>query len=265
MEYLLFADEANPEQTDPAKFFIYGGVFVPIERTERIHCAIENLRAAYGFESLDQLKFQTRSKPKKISVDQHTEMKAAIYEIAAANNVEFCGYAILHAITAKKDHATLVEWGANILLAKYNQFLSEKDSKGWANFDRINTAKPYKYLQDKFANRVEVDGTPVTLENIVGYSFTCDGASHLSTLADVLVGGFRYIINEPTRDVAGKHIVRSLGPLFWGQVKDGVNFIGDRGLVLRPTEVKAAKYQADYEETRSRLTAWSKSVSDNQP
>ncbi len=264
MEYLLFADEANPEQTDPAKFFIYGGVFVPIEKTGHIHRAIEELRIAYDFESLDQLKFQTRSKPKHISIDQHTEMKAAVYKIAAANNVKFCGYAILHAIAAKKNHATLVEWGANILLAKYNQFLSEGGSKGWANFDRINTAKPYKYLQDKFANRVEIDGIPVTLENIVGYSFTCDGASHLSTLADILIGGFRYILNEPTRDVAGKRIVSSLGPLFWGQMKDGVNFIGDRGLVLRPTGVKVAKYLADYEETRSRLTAWSKSMSDDE-
>jgi hypothetical protein len=263
---MFFADEANPEQTDPNRFFIYGAVFVPVEKISSIHVEIEKLRQRYTLGIHDQLKFNTRSKPKQMTAVQHTEMKSEVYKIALENDVKFCGYAILHAIAKNKEHKELVEWGANIILAKFNQFLGESGATGWANFDRINTDTPYVFLQEKFSYRLRDDGAPVQLENILGYSFTCDNASHIASLADVLIGGFRYIINEPEKDIAGRAIVSSLGPLFWGKIgTGGVNFIGDRGLVLRPKDVKAVAYQADYAEIRSRLTAWSKQVSDHEP
>jgi hypothetical protein len=188
-----------------------------------------------------------------------------VYEIAARHGVKFIGYAILHSIARRRDHSTLVEFGANILLAKFNQFLGEVGGAGWATFDRLNTEKPYAYLQAKFENRYATDESHIRLERVLGYSFTCDGASHHSSLADIIIGGFRYVMNEPERDVAGRSIVQSLGPIFWGkQNSAGVNFIGERGLVLRPKSLSAPSYQADYAEVRARLTDWSKTMSDGE-
>jgi hypothetical protein len=265
MDFILFADEANPEQTDPNKFFIYGGVIIPVSAIASIHQEVEAVRVALGLTVQDQLKFNSRSKPKVISSDQHTWAKAAVYEIAEKHGVKFIGYAILHSIAKNKDHSTLVEFGANILLAKFNQFLGEVGGLGWANFDRLNTEKPYAYLQAKFENRYASDAGHIRLERILGYSFTCDGASHHSSVADILIGGFRYVMNEPERDVAGRAIVQALGPVFWGkQNSDGVNFIGERGLVLRPKNLAVPAYQADYAEVRARLTDWSKTLSDGE-
>lgn len=265
IDYMLFADEANPEQTDPNKFFIYGGVFIPTSQILSIHVSMEDLRVKYGLQPADQLKFNTRAKPASITAKQHSEIKSEVYKIAVDNDVKFCGYGILHAIARDKSHTDLVEFGANILLAKFNQFLGEVRGKGWANFDRLNTETPYGFLQSKFANRHPDPGHQVILERILGYSFTCDGASHASSLADIVIGGFRYIMNEPQRDIAGRSIVASLAPLFWGKVNNsGVNLIGDRGLVLRPKVLKAVAYQADYAEVKSRLNEWARNTSDQE-
>ena len=218
-----------------------------------------------GLSVQDQLKFNSRSKPKNLTTEQHSSAKTQVYHIAAKFGVRFIGYAILHAIARKQTHSTLVEYGANILLAKFNQFLGENDSMGWANFDRLNTEKPFAYLQAKFENRHSTEGTHIRLERVLGYSFTCDGASHHSSLADVIIGGFRYVMNEPERDLAGRAIIQAIGPIFWGKESaDGITHIGERGLVLRPKSIAAPSYQADYAEVRARLTDWSKTISDEE-
>ncbi|WP_434619652.1 hypothetical protein [Tabrizicola sp. M-4] len=265
IDYFLFADEANPEQTDPNKFFIYGGVIFPTSAIGLIHDEVEALRLDLGLSVQDQLKFNSRSKPKSLTTEQHTAAKQVIYEIAARHGVKFIGYAVLHAIARKKDHSTLVEFGANILLAKFNQFLGENKATGWANFDRLNTEKPYAYLQAKFENRQSTEDSHIRLERVLGYSFTCDGASHHSSVADIIIGGFRYVMNEPERDVAGRAIVQAIGPIFWGkQNSEGVTFIGERGLVLRPKNLSAPSYQADYAEVKARLTDWSRTMNENE-
>jgi hypothetical protein len=257
MEYVLFADEANPEQTDPNKFFIYGGLIVPTSQMQSIHSAIENLRGEAGMPPEAPLKFAAAERPKCLTADEHTLLKQRVYEIALRNKVRFCGYAILHAIAAKQEPKTLVEWGADILLAKFNQFLDEESAKGWVNFDRINTSKPFRYLQDKFSRRQPTEGEEVYLENIIGYGFTCDGASHFASMADIVIGGFRYVVNEPNRDIAGKSIMRAIASIMWHRIdKDGIKQVGGRGLVLRPKEVRAPGYLAEYEEVRLRLAAW---------
>lgn len=257
MKYTLFADEANPEQTDHTKFFVYGGIFVENDRISIIHDAMESLCRQYGLAPHEQIKFNTRAKPDHMSAQDHTALKTAVMALAAEQEVKFCGYAILHAIARTRDHRTLVEWGGSILLAKYNQFLHEHGAKGWATFDRINTDAPYQFLKEKFQNRVQVEGEHIRLENIVGYSFSCDGASHMSSLADVIIGGFRYVMNEPERDIAGRAIVQSLNPLWWHIVDEkGDKQVGDRGLVLRPRGLRAPTYQADYQEVVDRLTNW---------
>jgi len=256
-DYLMFADEGNPEQTDETKFFCYGGSFIPTKRLSEASDCVEALRKEFGLSVSDPLKFASRDRPDGMDAKTHTAMKAKVYKIALDCEIKFCGYAILHAISRNTTHETLVQFGANILLSKFNQFLGEERSKGWANFDRLNTKDPYGYLKKKFEERIKKPDDNLRLEHILGYSFTCDGASHASSIADILLGGFRYILNEPNRDVAGKEIAKSLAPTMWHRVDNkGTKRLFDRGLVLRPREVKAPNFANDYQEIRTRLTSW---------
>jgi hypothetical protein len=256
-DFLMFADEGNPEQTDQTKFFCYGGTFIPTSRHSEASEAIENLRNQFGMSTSDPLKFASRDRPKGMDTKTHTELKSQVFDIAVNCQIKFCGYAILHAISRNETHETLVHYGANILLSKFNQFLGEESSTGWANFDRLNTKDPYGYLKAKFSERIKRTDNDIRLENILGYSFTCDGTSHASSIADVLLGAFRYILNEPQRDIAGKAIAKSLAPTMWYREDDkGAKQLNGRVLVLRPREVKARNYAADYQEVRDRLTSW---------
>lgn len=154
VDFLLFADEGNPEQTDVNKFFCYGGTFIPTRHYSALSKAIEQLRNKYDLDRTDPLKFASRDRPKGMDVQTHTKLKNEVYSLAFKHEVKFCGYGILHAISRHHDHNTLVGFGANNLLSKFNQFLGENRAKGWANFDRMNTSNPFGYLREKFSHRI---------------------------------------------------------------------------------------------------------------
>jgi hypothetical protein len=48
------------------------------------------------------------------------------------------------------------------------------------------------------------DGKIVRLERILGLGHGCDGSSHLCSVADVLLGAFRYCVNDPENEEAAK-------------------------------------------------------------
>lgn len=256
MDYVMFADEANPEQSDPTKFFIFGAAWVPSSKIPEAHEKTEDLLKSYGVPPGEKIKFNRSSKPDCLTHDEHRAIKQRIMEIAAECETKFCGYAILHAISHEKDGATLAQWGADALVAKFNEFLSEKSATGWVQFDRMDGGDPFAYLRRKFSSRVATDEGNVRLDRILGYSFTCDRASHISSITDVLVGGFRFIINEPDKDIAGKAIFRLLRPIMWSRLEGTRIVYREYGLLLRPKTVKVPSYAADYEEVRDRLKGW---------
>ena len=71
----------------------------------------------------------------------------------------------------------------------------------------------------------------------MGLASTCDGASHLASIADILVGSFRYCVNEPDNDVAGKAMSPTLVKLMWKKYENHVPYVRDLGFILRPQTV----------------------------
>jgi len=67
---------------------------------------------------------------------------------------------------------------------------------GIAFLDRLPVKNACQYLKEKFQVGLELDGGgTLRLENVVAYASTCDGASHLASMADILLGSFRYCVN----------------------------------------------------------------------
>ncbi len=48
--YLMFGDEADHNQTDGKKFFVYGGVFIPTNSLAALHAVVE--KAPQGCRSV---------------------------------------------------------------------------------------------------------------------------------------------------------------------------------------------------------------------
>jgi hypothetical protein len=256
--YLMLGDEADAEQSRGQKFFVYGAIFVPEESIKPLSDGVEAIRRAAKFKPTDSLKFADKTRPPQISREIFREVKAKVMNLAARHRVVFCAYAILHAIAANRGHKDLVLFGANTLLGKFNEFLGTRDTFGLVLFDRIPIDDPYAYLREKFQiGMTDLRGEPKgRLERIMSFGSTTDGASHLASIADILVGSWRYCVNEPKRDVVGKAIFPKLMDLMWKRTSAGKQYVLDFGFVLRPKKNVREEYEKDYADLCARLQGY---------
>jgi hypothetical protein len=259
--YLMFGDEADADQGRGQKFFIYGGVFIDTSETEELHHAIQRRRKKFGYAATDSLKFSDC--PKGITLDQHRELKKEIVRLARKHDVVFCAYAISHGIAKGETRDNLVLFGANTLLGKYNEFLDEKSDVGVALVDRMSVGNPYQYLKEKFQIGLELGAGTRRLENVIGYASTCDGASHLASMADILVGSFRHCVNEPERDIANAAIFPTLVRVMWHRdMEGGTKTVMEYGLTLRPEKVQVEAHRKDYDDLTKRLAGYMETQDD---
>ena len=204
--FLMLADEADAEQGKGQRFFVYGAVFVQADNIKVLSDTVETIRKQAGLKPTDSFKFADKSRPENVTKEAFREAKSKVLDLAAKYGTVFCAYAILHELAGNQTHKDLVLFGANTLLGKFNEYLGMyKETFGMVLFDRIPVEHPYRYLQQKFQVGLTFpDGKTRRLERIMGLASTCDGASHLASIADILVGSFRYCVNEPDKDIAGR-------------------------------------------------------------
>jgi hypothetical protein len=191
-----------------------------------------------------------------VTREQHREIKKEIVKLAREHDLVFCAYAILHDIAKGETHDNLVQFGANTLLGKFNQFLGDSSDVGLVLFDRLPIKNAYQYLKEKFQAGLQVDKETLKLENVVGFASTCDGASHLASVADILLGSFRYCVNEPDKDIANSAIFPTLVRVMWYREDNETKNLAEYGLTLRPQEIKVDAYKKEYDELIKRLLGY---------
>lgn len=150
-------------------------------------------------------------KPKTVTADAHREIKSAVIALAQELGVTFCAYIFLHAIGRSQDQVDLIEYGANTVLGRFNEFLTEKNEHGIAKLDRMGK-NGFIYAKEKFQRGLTFSGRDRRLGRIISVGFTCDGASHLSPMADIVLGSFRYCVNEPEKDKAKSNAAQINAP-----------------------------------------------------
>jgi hypothetical protein len=246
--HLLLTDETNLATERGAKFFVYGGLVCPMDRLLAIHEGIETIRKGAGYRVGDVLKFHTSSRPAHVSIEQATGAKNAVVELCIANGCKFIAYVVLHAIAKNTAQPELISNGANHVIGKFNIFLHEKADYGLVAVDRLPGAAEYSYLSDKFTKGLTFsDAAPVALDRILLFSSTCTNASHLSSAMDIVLGSFRYCINDPSNVGAAKAMMWNVTKLLWC-VREGTTIYAfERGLIMRPKEIKVKAYQTEYD------------------
>lgn len=255
MTYILFTDETNNQPAKNAKFFIYGGVFFPVERLADLHDRIEGIREEYGYERGDNLKFDTRSRPKYVTANQHTEAKREVLEVCAELEVRFVAYVILHEITGERSVAERVSWGANTVLGAFSRFLGQEDDNGIVVADRLPFPGDFKYLKEKFQVGLEMPGYGVRRldTRIHLFTTTCHGTSHATSAIDIVLGAFRYCVNERDRDIAPRKIFPLVASMMWHRRVGDEVYVRDYGLLLRPRKVEAPDYMFEYDQLTTHL------------
>jgi hypothetical protein len=250
--YYFVTDETNVTPSNSAEFFIYGGLALSDEQLSKIHEDIRLIRERYGFQPSDSLKFDTNTRPEQVSIQDHTNAKNDVIEACYEAGAKFIVYLIHHKI-AQGDSDNTAEFALNSVLAAFNRwFLPEKDSDGVVVIDRLPDGKAYKMLRGKFQDGLTVQsGAKFKLGRVILYATTCNGASHISSAVDIVLGGFRWVVNASKKPIPGpieRKIFQNIARMIYGKEHAGNTYLRDYGLILRPENVKALIYQQRYNE-----------------
>lgn len=255
--WLMIADEAD--QGGGKDFLIFGGVFFPFSELQNLHYGVVRLRKKYGFADGDQLKSSPTTRPSQIKPEDHAKIKNEILDLAHEKGCKICCYAILHDIAQGESHENKLKFGTNTLLGKFNQFLKENLANGGvAFFDHSEDYNQDNFLRESFQLGGKVEEERYHYDRIVSISSVKNGQSHLCSITDIVVGSFRFVANEPDKDKVGKILTKSLTRMMWGEPLKGKNNARDRGLCIRPQEIRAPKYRQKIDDFVDRLMHYAK-------
>ena len=79
------------------------------------------------------------------------------------------------------------------------------------------------------------------------FATTCDGASHISSAVDIVLGTFRTIINkrksEPSRELSQSLLYEVAQMMYTGVTQDGQRMLREHGLIFRPRQYRRSNFQ----------------------
>jgi hypothetical protein len=244
--YLLLTDETNLPTDPGARFFAYGGLFFDVDKLPRLDELIAEARTANGYRPRDELKFETNAKPRQVTVQQARQTKEAVLQACLEVEAVFVVQVVLNALARRQSQETLITYGGNEVLAAFNAWLQRQQSHGIVAVDRFSSAAEYRYLIDKFCSGLQLPGgQTLPLDRIKLFTSTCCNASHASSAMDIVLGAFRYCINQPRNLEAARVMMAQVVRLLW-HTGHG-NRLVVHGLMRRPREVRVAAYQAEYD------------------
>lgn len=252
-------DETNLDPSKHAKFFIYGGLIIPRNAIVELHARIAEIRLKAGYHPEDKFKFETRARPEQVEVHKATKAKRDTVLTCKDLGCLFIVCLIHHEIARCQEQAVKVKWSCNHVIGRFNRFLTEKEDYGICLVDHLPIQDDYRFLGEKFTVGLDQeDGSYVPLERILLFGSTCIAASHLASAVDIVLGSFRYCINHPEKLVSTE-MFYNVALLLWAKENDGVRHVRERGLILRPKEVRAPQYQEDYDDLIKQLSYLSNS------
>jgi hypothetical protein len=255
--YLMYADEAD--QDGAKEYLVYAGVFIPMPQVATIHKSIQNARVKHGFSDGDVLKFSVSTGPKSVTKEAHAAIKAEVLALASSTECKTCCYVIPHAIAKNQSLETKLKFAVNTLLTKFNQFLRERQQAGGvACFDHSSDYKQIDYFKEVMEYGIDWSGERRKLDRIAAIHQSRIGLSHLASLADIVVGSFRFAMNEPDKDKVGASLVKQLETSMWGVIEDdGELNVSERGICVRPKNVKIDSHAANLKVFLKRLEDYS--------
>lgn len=261
---LIFIDETNPEPNFPNsredRFLVVGALILDPQAARALTDQVEAIRDETGFDRHDSLKFSVADKPAHITRDQHKDAKALTIQACVGVGAKLIIYCALHKVIDRRGVNTYLNWSIDALLTKIEQHCDEVgEQEGYiCMLDRHGRPEFPDYLKGKFRDRAHQQRVGFNADRLVSTAMVWDGTSHIASAADIIIGSFSYIINNPERDIAGRSLLAELQPLLWGHANG--NNIGetfDRGFLLRPENVNHAPYRAHYTALMERLVNWS--------
>lgn len=252
---ILLLDETNVDRTKASNFFIYGGVFCSLDIVPQLHVKIEKIRAETGFKNVDLFKFDTNTRPAKVSSSKFNQAKEMLLDECIDKKVSFIAYIVHHKIAHKHSLKKKIEWSSSEIIDKFNQFLLQRKEYGIVVFDKLPFRGDCAYIRKLFTQGI----TTATSRNfyhvprnILGYNMTTSGASHLNSLADIVLGSFRYCVNSREDNRVARKLFPKIMQLMHGSEDEkGNKNIRNAGLLVMPHNPFV--YFGDYKKLLTKL------------
>jgi hypothetical protein len=209
-------DETNLEPGQDAEFFIYGGLFFPIDVHVKLNSEIDAVRRQAGYRADDRLKFDTRVRPEHVTVEAATEAKKQVVSLCLQLGARFIVYVIHHELARTETRDNRVCFGCNSVLARFQKFLRGENEYGIVLADTLPVTDGMEYLRSKFATGLTfADGRTSKLDRIALYGMTTVGASHAASAVDIVLGSFRYCVNNPRNKDAAGEMMKNVINMMW--------------------------------------------------
>ena len=253
MLYFLFTDETNKDPSEESEFFIYGGLIVSADKLTELHSRIASIRERHGYRPGDRFKFTTKGRPGHVTSEQHRLAKKAVLQDCSELGIKLAAYVVLHEIARKRMEKELIGWGANAIAVEFDRFLEEQDSTGICVVDRYQG--DFEYLQEKFeAGLRRENGQTTRSDRILAFASSCDGASHAMSAIDIILGAFRYCVNDRDRGSAAREMFPMVARMLWQRwTGSKTSHSGMFATLFWPRRVRSPKYQRAYAELDEHL------------
>jgi hypothetical protein len=252
----MYADEADQDAPEK-RYLIYGAIYVPSDAAHELTKTIIAKRVEYGFPPEALLKFSTGTIPTGVTREAHAALKSDLLAAAAEANVRAVCYVVQHDLARTTSKEVKLKWAMNTLVYNFQKFLrNHVNDCGLVFFDRTTDFKQEEYLKELMQHGLpKRDGKRIPIDRIIAANSTQVGLSQLNSLCDVVVGSFRFVFNEPDKDIVGKKLFKQLAKFIWGDISaDGKKwYVLDKGLIFRPKEFTVIDYEADKEATVRQL------------
>ncbi len=111
-----------------------------------------------------------------------------------------------------------------------------------------------RYFQEKFCKGLNIkpESKLVNLDRITLYGSTYINASHASSLIDILIGSFRFCVNNPNDNEASKERFPKLRQMTT-RVRNAKHLkLEDLGIIVRPKDL-LEPYTSEYKELLNNL------------
>lgn len=256
MVYLLYTEETGMRRDPKSRFFIYSGMFFPIDTLSDIHALVRRSRDDNGFREGDELRFSAKYRPKHLAKEQYAAARRSVLDGCRQLGVRIIVTVVLPGVAKGHSMGELVGWGANSVLGAFEDFLQEENAAGICAFDRLPFTQPYKFLKTKFQSGASLDdGTTRPLDHVQLVSLSCTSASHVASAVDIVLGSLKYCLNEKEPSETCLAMLPGILGMMWHKKEgDSVQLRG-YGLRFSPEGVKIPAYQQQYDELTHRLVS----------
>jgi len=244
--YLLYTDEANLDPTR-SDFFVYAGIAIQSSQAASLSQQIDKLRKKYRYEGSDLLKFNTRERPKSLSINSHREIKREVVKACVEHKVKVFVSLILHCIATSPEDARINE--INRICLSFDSFLRRENQYGLVLIDTFPANTLFAILREKFS--VGLKGLPYSsayrLKRVLGIHLASIGTSNFCSTCDIVLGSLRAAVNlrlVPNRVKTAKILLRQLAPLF---IRTGHRArVSSLSLFFSPKIIKVQRYLQRY-------------------